>query len=375
VQLLKSIFCYPGFDNRLRFLVIIFSCHLIILASNSVLAQFVYSNIFILLCLALVIVLTTCRRLNDAQLKRIWSVGPASLFVIIGLITIITNDSNTNWLLILPIILSLLLMTYPNKAKTDYILGYSGPIDLSEFDYTRVNKQKRNQRIEPIIITDLQNPNTPIINANLNKQKLQSSETVLSNSLINSTTSKYDNNEQDIGVLIRLKLLSNKSIKLTLIILSLLIILTFTVSYLISSISNNYEEIEPTTKPKIEIMRTDRVSFPDNFSLLLSQHHGLIINWQADSSDNEKIWELQNAQGDKSCKEVTFNNGKKIRTTDVVAEDREQYFANFSPLDTESLLQEIAFRGYFTLCGYKFSLKGSQAILGKHIEYARMVAY
>jgi hypothetical protein len=193
--------------------------------------------------------------------------------------------------------------------------------------------------------------------------------------LINSTTSKYDNNEQDIGVLIRLKLLSNKSIKLTLIILSLLIILTFTVSYLISSISNNYEEIEPTTKPKIEIMRTDRVSFPDNFSLLLSQHHGLIINWQADSSDNEKIWELQNAQGDKSCKEVTFNNGKKIRTTDVVAEDREQYFANFSPLDTESLLQEIAFRGYFTLCGYKFSLKGSQAILGKHIEYARMVAY
>jgi hypothetical protein len=122
-------------------------------------------------------------------------------------------------------------------------------------------------------------------------------------------------------------------------------------------------------------MRTDRVSFPDNFSLLLSQHHGLIINWQADSSDNEKIWELQNAQGDKSCKEITFNNGKKTRTTDVVAENREQYFANFSPLDTESLLQEIAFRDYFTLCGYKFSLKGSQAILGKHIEYARMVAY
>jgi hypothetical protein len=50
-------------------------------------------------------------------------------------------------------------------------------------------------------------------------------------------------------------------------------------------------------------------------------------------------------------------------------------FADFSPLDTQQLIQLIAFKRSFNLCDYDFSLKGSQAALGKHHAYAPYVEY
>ena len=362
MQLLRSIFCFQGLDTRQRFLAINIACYIIMLSSYIAFTKYLIFNIFILAFLVVVIALTSLRRLNDAQLSKTWCSGPSVSFLIVYLIIIITNYNSAEWLLLVPIMLSSLLMTYPSKAKTTYILGYSGPVDLSELDHASLNKQRRSQRIEPTINTDL------------NKKTFQNTESQLSINQIKSATTKKDRNKEDIGVLIRLKLLNNRAIKLTLIGLILLIILAITILSVIASF-NNYNKKTPESKPTKAVIRTARVSFPDNFSLLLSQHNGLIINWQANSSDNKKIWDILRAQGDKSCKEIVFNNGTTIRTTNVVIESSEQYFANFSPLDTQSLLQDIAFKGSFTLCGYKFSLKGSQAILGKHIKYGKMVAY
>ena len=361
MQLLRSIFCFQGVDTRQRFLAINIACYIIMLSSYTAFINHLLFNIFILAFLFVVIALTSLRRLNDAQLKKAWCSGPSVSFLIVYLIIIITNYNSAHWLLLFPIMLSSLLMTYPSKAKTSYILGYSGPVDLSDFDHASLNQQRRSQRIEPTINTDL------------NKPIFRNTENQLPTNQINTATIKKDGNKEDIGVLIRLKLLNNKIIKLTLIGITILIILAITIPSVIANFNNN--EKTPESIPTKTVIRTAKISFPDNFSLLLSQHHGLIINWQADSSNNKKIWDLLTAQGDKNCKAIVFNNGTTIRTTNVVIENSEQYFANFSPLDTQSLLQEIAFRGNFTLCDYKFSLKGSQAILGKHTKYAKMVAY
>jgi hypothetical protein len=118
---------------------------------------------------------------------------------------------------------------------------------------------------------------------------------------------------------------------------------------------------------------------PDNYTLYLSEHQGITINWQADEVSNTLLWSQLTAQGDESCKQISFNKGEPIRTLTVQVENttgtNNDYFASFSPLDSKTLIQALAFRGNFTLCGYDFSLKGSQAALGKNELYAQWVDY
>ena len=375
MQLLKSLFCFQGSDNRSRFLVINIATYILFLISNSAFSNQLFFNILILLCLVSVITLSSLRRLNDAQLNKSWCAGPSLSFLITCLIIAFTTHDSANWLLLAPIVLSALLLTYPSKLARTYILGYFGPVDLSEFEQGKFNQQRHNQRIEPTLLTGLQNQESLATNAYLPEQTFSNEDSSISSNFNGEASIKQSKNEQDIGETIRLKLLSSKNAKLTLIAVSSLILLTVIISFIVSAFKDNIELEDPTTKSTALITRTAKISFPDNFSLLLSLHQGLIINWQADSTTDSQIWSLNTAQGDTSCQEVVFNNGKKFRTTSVMAESGEQYFANFSPLDTQNLLQEIAFRGNFKLCGYQFSLKGSQAILGKHPEYADKVNY
>ena len=67
---------------------------------------------------------------------------------------------------------------------------------------------------------------------------------------------------------------------------------------------------------------------------------------------------------------IEFNNGDKVRTITVVAEDAGSYYANFSPLDTQKVITSLAKRNKFSLCGYNFSLKGSQRTLNSQQVYS-----
>ena len=113
--------------------------------------------------------------------------------------------------------------------------------------------------------------------------------------------------------------------------------------------------------------------------MYLSQHRGISINWQADEVSDTVLWSQLTAQGDESCKVISFNKGEPIRTLSVQVVNSNgtniNYFADFSPLDSKALIQALAFRGNFTLCGYDFSLKGSQEALGKNEQYAQWVDY
>lgn len=121
--------------------------------------------------------------------------------------------------------------------------------------------------------------------------------------------------------------------------------------------------------------RNHKIIFPDNFSLYASQYNGLTIHWQGEITSLNNIWHIAKAQGDKNCQAIIFNNGEKYSVIDITVENSIDYFANFSPLDTNKIAKALAFRGNFTLCGYKFSLKGSQALLGKHGYYSELFSY
>ena len=183
------------------------------------------------------------------------------------------------------------------------------------------------------------------------------------------------NNAADVGEKLRVIAVNNKK---TLSIVALLISVTAIAitAFSFVGLDENNEAKTPVNEVISPVtIRNSRITFSDNFSILLSQYKGIIINWQADSVEKSDIWDINTAQGDKTCKEIVFNNGTKFRTLSVTAENSSDYFANFSPLDTKRLLKEVAFRGKFSLCGYSFSLKGSQATLGKHSDYANMIDY
>ncbi|MBD1387955.1 hypothetical protein IC617_00795 [Neiella sp. HB171785] len=123
----------------------------------------------------------------------------------------------------------------------------------------------------------------------------------------------------------------------------------------------------------VTVSRSHQVEFPDNFSLWATAHNGMVISWKAEQSSETKIWDIATAEGDQTCEQMIFNNGDSYRSLDVLIEHGSHYFASFSPLDNVAIVNNIALRGSFKLCGYQFSLKGSQAILNRHPHYSELL--
>jgi len=367
VTLLKSLFCLRGFDNRSRFFVICCATFLsYIMLSNALIGHLFFSFI-LLFILTLLLALTTVRRLHDAKLSKNWIIAPSITFLIAGIIIILTEHNSSYWLLIIPILCAALLLTYPSKTNQNYILGYFGPIDLSEYKNQTINTHTNRARIEPKLSSNNHTEQTVI---NVSNEYLESSD-------INEPKYKQDNSKNfDIGELIRLRLLDKKNARITIIAVIGTSLIAVFISLLNSTFNN--ENIEPKLTSTTEIfhqVRTDLLIMPDNFSLYSSKYKGVIIHWQADEVETNQLWSQVSASGDKSCKAIHFNKGDDIRTLSVLVENGVDYYADFSPLYTKKLIQSLAFRGTFTLCGYSFSLKGSQAALGKNSFYSNFVEY
>jgi hypothetical protein len=286
-----------------------------------------------------------------------WLLAPAGSFFIAGLIIIISGYAASYWLLFFPFVISTLLTTYKSQ-KNNHILGYCGTVDLS--GYTRKENHDHEKRIEPTFNSD---------GAEHSQSSTYQDE---SNSFVQRRQISKDS---DIGEAIRLKLFNNKNAVLTITILTLLVIMAMS----LTSITSSSNKDESTTQPNPEISTTTKstsgflheVTLPDNFSLFVSPFNGITIKWEGDATNTDILWEQLTAQGDKSCMAITYNNGENVRTLNVIKENSGDYLANFSPLDTKVLIKNIANRSRFTLCGYEFSLKGSQSVLGKHSYYSK----
>lgn len=373
MQFIKSLFCWHGYDNRLRFILISITSFIAFIILNESLNEYKLSAVFILMLCSSTCLATTRRRLNDAQLHNNWILAPAGSFLFTGLIIVYIGHAGSYWLLLVPLLLALLLLTYPSKRQKHYILGYNGPVDLTDFQAIKKPNSRNSQRVEPTMNGN--NTNQPAVNDSdyrplADSQTNKPSATFHAN---HSTTDKHNN--IDIGESIRLVLFSKKNARITIAVTSLLLV----IALLISLIFGNSKTVKAPQEQIIDVQEItidfqNKLTLPDNFSLMLSPDSALVIQWQTEADENHEVWALANAKGDKNCENITFNNGESIRSYRVSVKNND-YYAYFSPLDTKALINSIAFKNKFSLCGYNFSLKGSQAILAKSPYYTELLEY
>jgi len=377
VQFLKSIFCLQGFDNRTRFSAICSAVYVIYIMLASAFTGMFFTSFLLLILFASVLALTSLRRLHDAKLNRNWLFAPSLTFALVALIIIVTEQHSSYYLLVIPALCSAVLLTYPSSALRNFILGYDGPVDMKEYQpETHLGKEAK-FRIEPSLVGNNS------ISFNHDESPVTQSHHTDGEALLNK--SALYNKQIDIGEMIRLKLLSNKKAQLAIVAVITLTLTGVIASWLVSYFNAPTQEV---TKNKADQqldsiesaqIREYPLSMPDNYTLYLSEHKGITINWQADQLNDSLLWSQLTTQGDESCKQISFNKGEPIRTLSVQVEKGvgidSNYFANFSPLDSQELIQALAFRSNFKLCGYDFSLKGSQAVLGKSEQYSQWINY
>lgn len=371
---LQAVFCLKGFDDRNRFFATSLFTILGFVICSAILSNYLVVSFVILFMLTLVLTCSAKRRLRDAKLNKNWQLVPGGLLLLTGTLSLLLESTASYYLLILPLLSIALLLTYPSKKtneKANYILGYLGPVDLSEYKQKPIAIKTPNQRIEPTLAAEGAN------------EQLYSYETIAEQSITPDHTfdDEIDSKQADIGELIRLKFLGNRKIQLGLIASVALIFLGVLVNSTISAIpteqniTNKSELHEPqvlasSISATVLTNKDHLLAMPDNFNLYLSEYQGIIIHWQADEVANGELWSQLSTKGDKSCQSIKFNKGSSIRPLSVLVENGSEYFASFSPIDSSELIKALAFRGKFSLCGYSFSLKGTQAVLGKHSQYA-----
>lgn len=373
--LLNSLFCLHGYDNRLRFAIINFSIYIVALFSNAVFSSSKNLLILVIILLSVICAITTKRRLKDAELNNTWLLYPCCSFLLVQLLIIFTDNKHAYWLIIIPISFSLFLLTYREKKSRKYILGYFGPIDLHVYVKSDKNNKQQHSRIEPTLYS--QSSNSNIDSRYVGESTIDNNQ----NPTLNNPRSDHDFQlkTKDIGEQIRKRLLSNKKILKVYLILIATLILSVIITLLLTDPATTETTLSTETIVDTPINDANEklypVTLPDSFTLLLSEDHGVIVRWQSEFSENKQIWSQSTAQGDKQCLNIEFNNGNKIRTLSASIENQSDYFAYFSPLDTKSILTNMSLRNKFSLCGYSFSLKGSQAVLGKHPAYAEYIDY
>lgn len=385
MQFLKSLFCILGFDNRARFFAICVAVYAVFIMLASTFANQLFVSLILLVLFTSVIALASLRRLHDAKLNKNWLFAPSLTFALVALTIIFTEQYSSYSLLIIPALCTAVLLTYPSAEPRNFILGYYGPVNMQEYQQEVHLGKEAKFRVEPTLV-GANHINTEALANNEGNSEEQSAFQMHAAQRGNYSD-KVTSNKQplDIGEMIRIKLLTNSKarwLSAAFVVLTLIGLITYWLVTYINSTKTVLDEAHPSEQmgtTELKFIRKQPLAMPDNYTLYLSVHQGITINWQADEVSNSLLWSQETAQGDDSCKAISFNKGEPIRTLLVHVENttgtNTDYFASFSPLDSKNLIQALAFRGNFTLCGYEFSLKGSQAALATNEQYARWLDY
>ena len=209
------------------------------------------------------------------------------------------------------------LVTYPSKHKRTYILGYYGPVDLTHLHQESKVRSVHNKRVEPTINS---------LHVNTVRVKDDTSDSTIStqaNDSINNgrhSTSKAKH-QHDLAQRVRLAVVNYKYSRIIFAIVLILFLLSLISSLLVTS-STKEESTKVQSRDVIEA--TDKfqhmITLPDNFTVMFSSSQALVLTWPADVENNQEIWSLSNAQGDKSCTSIDFNSTVAIRTYRVKVE-------------------------------------------------------
>lgn len=367
MQLIKSLFCFKGLDNSERYFAISICCLAVFFLFNGVILSSLIAKLVLVVVITIVYFAAGIRRCRDAH-KRSGTAWLTSIVTSLSFLLIILIPSTTSYvLLILPVMASLYLFSLTSFAPQVYVMGYCGPVDLSALsEPVKVERKPLSNRIEPSLfgVTNEQDDELSFY-----------SSAAATEEAVQTVQQPAKQASNDLALLINNWLLANQKIA---IIAAFIILIVSAVITSLPFINNATMADEATKVTEIQTQklvtsatqRQQLLAMPDEFYLLLDEHEGLIVHWKADLIREGEIWTQASAQGDDSCEVIEFNNGDKVRTINVLVEDSGSYYANFSPLDTAFVVKSLAKRGNFGLCGYNFSLKGSQKALNSNPIYS-----
>ncbi|MFT6733590.1 MAG: hypothetical protein ACJAS9_001779 [Polaribacter sp.] len=379
VPFIKSLICIEGHDNGRRFLVISAAFYVLLVA---ILPIYQKAGILVFLLFAIstpVLLTSSLRRIHDSGFMTLLAIMPVIVFWlnVFGLIYI---DHSAKWILLLiGAITTLIISTISNirvRHNHQYLYGYHGPINSTE-----QNNNDDVSRVEPTLATN--------IFENLNPSDLEVNfETELDKSLTNSNPKFFFQNQGDHKThqTSQNKITAyhsfreqfthwfslNRSLALAGLTASLLVILI--ILFLLNS-NGKHDVVVPlqdSQQTSVSVFKKDRLhklEMPDNFWLMLDQNNALTIGWQGDLKKDGNYWSAITGKGDKTCTDLDFNLGEKIRSLEVTIKASEDYYADFSPVDTKQIILSIANKDRFKLCGYEFELKGTRSLLRQYKFY------
>lgn len=367
---LHAIICFEGRDHNIRFLLLSLAIYLVFIVNSLLLSGSI--PLFVLLNFALLIAMaaTANRRARDASIPAIWQLMPTGVFTLVAFLPLIYAH-NSLFTLLLAIPATLLMTIKPSAEVHHYVWGYAGPVN---FEVTNTNSPASTQytdRIEPTFVSG-QNEHYG--------QQQSSDQHGIGQATKSSTQYLTPQPINDWYEPVRLFMLKHQGMTLG---LSGILLINCVVGLTYPLFSSNDVDIaqikteqtqqqdEQQVKPFINQVRQYAFEMPTNdYSLMLSEHDGLIIHWPSYDDNNPQLWSQVSAKGEQSCEEIVFNDKQKVRTLLVSIEDDGDYYASFSPLDTETLVTGIADKSKFTLCGYDFSLKGTRAAISQSDIYS-----
>lgn len=341
-MLFKSLFCFQGADQGARFALISVSAYLGFVLSISL---FYYRAPLLLLVMlaafATMLTASTMRRINDAELPKAYSAIPVITYSLIVAAILFIDSAASYFLTLLGGVVTAGFALPGSKKPSHYVLGYHGP------NAAAVKSMPIASRIEPTFVDgqgEAAGAAPAQVELTADEAELEPTPDVL-----DPLRHWYQKNQ---------KLAHGIAGGVSL--LAVLLTLIPSIDFTQAQPQTAEKPAEPVKPVKV---RDFALEMPNDYYLMLDQHDGLIIHWQTSDNDNPALWSILTGKGDQSCKELVFNDKKRIRTNLVSVENGGDYYVELSPLDTKTAVTAIADKSSFSLCGYDFSLKGSRATI------------
>lgn len=349
--LLKSLLCVRGFDTGRRFLLISTVAYLLCIGFSGLFARSIVLLVLVVATGLVLVGLSGLRRIKDAELPVWLSLFPALSFAICAYGLGFFSHGGRWLILLLAVAVSAIFSLIGNRKKRkqkNYDWGYAGPVSLKTGLDSRQNSFSR---IEPVFAGLSDAPPQASFSSSASKLATGSMEDPGQGS---SSDWAMGSPQVIGGVVLLLLVIAVVGFELT------------------RSSSPNQEKPEEPVEKAVETskQRIDKLPMPDNFWLMLDQNQALTIAWQGEVVADGEVWSALTGRGDASCFEISFNGRENFRVMRVEAKNQGDYYADFSPVDTRKLVESIALKDKFKLCGIEFSLKGTQGELMSHRGYS-----
>ena len=327
--------------------------------------------VLLLIIASPILATSSMRRIHDAGFATPFAAIPLVIFWI-NLFGLTYIEHPARWVLVIFAFFTTMITGTISNARVrrnkHYQKGYNGPIDLVVKEEIVLAKE----RIEPTIAGQkVTESYTEDLLSSKSEPLDQSDQSYDRNTLEEPLAEVHSEHwEQKLGQW----LTENK--KVAVIAILSLSIVTFLI---LSLLSNEEIEEQPVAIEEKESefvkQRLNKIEMPDQFWIMLDQNDALTIAWEGDFKtesqlgENNSYWSAATGKGDKDCVDLEFALGEKFRSLDVTVKNGGDYYADFSPVDSQMIIRSIADKDRFKLCGYEFTLKGTRSLLRKNDKY------